>query len=1062
MKAGFGVSATRGGQALPDSQAEPDLHCISSFPSWNLGTRLTKLILLFRYLMTTLTPFALQHTPALIESVFPAQKVSFESQRERKAGAGQTLTALGSYWKGRKPLILVRAIVLGSLLPPTEDAEKDLEIYEQLMAFDKGGLARRALANNAFKPKEIAKTLTLANPWDYFAYTIKTDELTTEVVDTWITPFDSNERGITLRWQRDLSDEEKLPLYRQMLETLPNYEARAALCKRPEELDQTVLYAPIWAAVNSHYQHLGINAQSHQDLVEQLGLLRFGHRPKVGDTFSGGGSIPFEAARLGCDVYASDLNPIACMLTWGALNIIGASPEKRDEIEQAQREVAAAVDAEITELGIEHDSQGNRAKAYLYCLETRCPETDWMVPLSPSWVISKTRNVVAQLIPDFEKKRFDIKIVSGVSSQEMQQAEKGTVQNGSLTYSLNGKNYSTPIKTLRGDYKDIDGNNKNRLRRWEKHEFKPRPDDIFQERLYCIQWITADSLDKKTKEIFFTGVSEKDIARECLVENIVAKNIEEWQQQGWVPDMAIEPGYNTDQPIRERGWVYWHHLFNARQLLMISFFIKKLREIVDEPHKAQLLAFVPDAIQRSAKLCVWDTYPGPGRLPKIAQVFSDQTLNTPYNWGARAWIYLSPVFVGAADIYDRQNVNGGNEVLSLDAFSLNERCDIFISDPPYADSVNYHEITEFFIAWLRKNPPAPFDEWIWDSRRALALKGSGDDFRRGMIEAYTAMTQHMPDNGMQCVMFTHQDTSVWSDMVGIFWAAGLQVIAAWYIATETSSGKQGGFIQGTVILMLRKRPAGDNPGFKQKILPAVRREVAAQITQMLHLNADVKNKLGEPVFNDSDLQMAGYAAALKVLTAYTHIGDEDATTFALRPRQKGQVTVVDEIVQQASEAANSLLIPEGLQPDTWSATKGIQRFYLRMLDIETTGASKLDNYQNFAKAFHVEDYTKLMASMAPNKARLKSVEEFTSRDLTDSTEIGPTYLGKLIIALQQLLQDKEPQTVIDYLHSDIANFLEARPLLIDITQFIATKTRDNKVRDVAEILVARMRNQRLA
>jgi len=90
------------------------------------------------------------------------------------------------------------------------------------------------------------------------------------------------------------------------------------------------------------------------------------------------------------------------------------------------------------------------------------------------------------------------------------------------------------------------------------------------------------------------------------------------------------------------------------------------------------------------------------------------------------------------------------------------------------------------------------------------------------------------------------------------------------------------------------------------------------------------------------------------------------------------------------------------------------------------------------------------------------VEEFTSRDLTDSTEIGPTYLGKLIIALQQLLQDKEPQTVIDYLHSDIANFLEARPLLIDITEFIATKTRDNKVRDVAEILVARMRNQRLA
>ena len=52
-------------------------------------------------------PFAWKNRPSLIESVLPAQKISAEAQKERKAGAGQTLTALGSYWKGRKPLILV-------------------------------------------------------------------------------------------------------------------------------------------------------------------------------------------------------------------------------------------------------------------------------------------------------------------------------------------------------------------------------------------------------------------------------------------------------------------------------------------------------------------------------------------------------------------------------------------------------------------------------------------------------------------------------------------------------------------------------------------------------------------------------------------------------------------------------------------------------------------------------------------------------------------------------------------------------------------------------------------
>lgn len=172
--------------------------------------------------------------------------------------------------------------------------------------------------------------------------------------------------------------------------------------------------------------------------------------------------------------------------------------------------------------------------------------------------------------------------------------------------------------------------------------------------------------------------------------------------------------------------------------------------------------------------------------------------------------------------------------------------------------------------------------------------------------------------------------------------------------------------------------------------------------------------------------------------------------------------MVDEIVQQASEAANSLLIHEGLQADTWNAIKVIQRFYLRMLDMETTGTAKLENYQNFAKAFHVEEYTKIMTSMSPNKARLKSVEEFSSHDLTDSTEIGPTILGKLIIALQQLQRDQEPQTVLNYLDSDITHFLEARPLLIDMADFIAAKTKVSKARDAADILSAKLRNQRLA
>ncbi|WP_372157394.1 anti-phage-associated DUF1156 domain-containing protein [Xanthomonas campestris pv. fici] len=976
---------------------------------------------------TILTPLALKDAPALIETVFPAQKVSFEAQQERTSVQSQTLTGLGSYWKGRKPLILVRAIVLACLLPPTEDAEADLAIFEKLMAFDDEGLVRRALAANVYSATALQEIIPISDPERYFG---------------------------TRSWRRDITDDEKLVLYRRALATLSSYEEKASLGKRPEELDQTWLYAPVWPEVNRHYAHLGLNAQSLPELIEQFGILRYGHRPRVGDTFSGGGSIPFEAARIGCDAYASDLNPIACMLTWGSAEIIGATNDRRAEISQAQAALAKAVDERITTLGIEHDANGNRAKAYLWCLEARCPETGWMVPLSPTWTVSKTRNAIARLKPDPKRKRFDIEIVSGASKAEMSAAENGTVQAGDMVYALEGRTYRTPIKTLRGDYRNADGSTGNRLRRWETGDFMPRPDDVFQDRLYAIQWITKATLNAGRQETYFAAPTDADLQREQQVQEIVAKNLSRWQAEGLVPDMAIEPGDETTRLFRERGWTHWHHLFSPRQLLVAALVHEQIRSMPAGMQPALNLSLAK-MLDWSSKLCRYGT--GAAR-ESITQTFYNQAYNTNYFYGVRSFV-TGQNYLFLTDA--ASSIAGSLTARNKEASNLQYAAEFWITDPPYADAVNYHEIAEFFIAWLRKNPPKPFDDWVWDSRRALAVKGSGEDFRRGMVSAYKAMADHMPDNGMQCVMFTHQDTSVWGDLIGIFWAAGLQVVAAWYIATETTSElKKGGYVQGTVILMLKKRAAGEHAGFKQRLLPAVRQEVARQIETMLHLNDTVKAHHGEPVFNDSDLQMAGYAAALKVLTAYTHIGGDDVTSFALRPRARGEVTVVDEIVQQAAETASSLLVPEGLTADTWAKLTGIERFVLRMLDMETTGSTKLDNYQNFAKAFHVEDYNRVMGDMRPNHARLKRVSEYASRDLTDATEIGATRLGRLIIALQQLGKDTEVQVIVDQLRVEMPDFLEARSLLVDMLAFIERKSPEPEARTAAEVLGARLKNLR--
>jgi putative DNA methylase len=386
------------------------------------------------------SPLSLKDSPSFIEVQFPVGRLSAEAYKERKAGSGQTLTALGSYWKGRKPLILCRAVVLGCLLPATDDPLKDLDTFLSVMGMDDGAFLRRGLIP---KPSEIVKRLRpiggIASDEAARLFIIKQRVLGGNQ-RVWIEePFDldafgtlAESRSCYLDWQGSVGNAERNEWRLRALDTY-TYDERVRAAKRPEECEEERLLDGIWPKVNAH---LGTQASTLAELVQQLGIARYGHRPNIADTFCGAGSVPFEAARIGCDVYASDLNPVAGMLTWGAFNIVGADEETRTEIAEAQREVAAAVDEQVTRLGIEHDEQGNRAKAYLYCLETRCPKTGWMVPMLGTFQISKTRNVIVNLIPDYDAKRYNICVVSGVSSQEMQQAVQGTVRDGRLVHPI--------------------------------------------------------------------------------------------------------------------------------------------------------------------------------------------------------------------------------------------------------------------------------------------------------------------------------------------------------------------------------------------------------------------------------------------------------------------------------------------------------------------------------------------------------------------------------------------------------------------------------------------------
>jgi putative DNA methylase len=813
--------------------------------------------------------------------------------------------------------------------------------------------------------------------------------------------------------------------------------------QRPEECDEAILLAPIWTEVN---RHLGTSARTLPELVQQLGIARYGHRPKVADTFCGGGSIPFEAARIGCDVYASDLNPIACMLTWGAYNIIGASKEKRAEIEAAQKWAAEAVDAEITRLGIEHDAAGNRAKAYLYCLETRCPKTDWMVPMAPSWVISKKRNVVAKMVPDPASRHYMIEIRAGVSTAEMTEAENGTIRDGRLVHPMNPERSGVEIRTIRGEYRDEAGSTRNRLRLWEKSDFVPHPDDVFQERLYCIQWITKKTLKASRQQTFFAGATDDDVAREREVERIVREHLSRWQEEGFVSDMLIEPGEETTRLLRERGWTHWHHLFGARHLLILALYQ------IGSKGFAALQLDIAQALNITSRLCMINSTAGQGGSVKYDHVFHNQALNTFYNYGSRGALSVLESSKITSVAYSLQS---SFFVRPSDARNNNASADIFATDPPYADAINYQEITEYFIAWLRKNPPGPFDKnppgpfdkWEWDSHRSLAIKGRDEQFRRDMVAAYGAMARHMPENGIQVVMFTHQNARVWADLGAILWAAGLRVSAAWNVVTETESDlKKGNYVQGTICLALRKRLADANAR-RMEIEAEIEEEVAAQIIRLTALDDTWHERANaESLYTDGDLTLAAYAAALQVVTAYSSIDRQPLDRDLYRKLGKGETTMLRELVEYAAQVANGLLVPAGFARDMWRDLTASERFYVRMLDMEARGSTKVADFQNFAKSFAFGDYASLMASTAANAATLAGAADLKGRML-DGDGFARSMLRQVLFAVWKSMEGgvPDPKKGVTILKTEYAaDYWQRRQKLIALATYVALKTKTTR------------------
>jgi hypothetical protein len=339
----------------------------------------------------------------------------------------------------------------------------------------------------------------------------------------------------------------------------------------------------------------------------------------------------------------------------------------------------------------------------------------------------------------------------------------------------------------------------------------------------------------------------------------------------------------------------------------------------------------------------------------------------------------------------------------------------------------------------------------------------------------------MPDNGMQMVMFTHQDPAVWADLGMILWAAGLKAAAAWTISTETEAVgiKKGNYVTGTVCLVLHKRVSPE-PGFLDEVYPLVEDEVRRQITSMQALDED-----GEPNFNDADYQLAAYAAALKVLTQYATLDGKNVEHEVFAVRDRNTKSDFQIVIERAITIACDILIPRGLE-SSWRELSLVERYYLRALDIESRGERRKGMYEELARGFSVTDIRSLLKSDQATGTRMHTPSGFGATGLTQlsgiNTDAFPTRRGRattgathpfagsalrhLFFAIRETnAADNSPEPGRQYLRDTFGQaYWSSRERFIDLLEWLAALGNAEDMSEwtadseAARILAGRLRN----
>ncbi len=602
--------------------------------------------------------------------------------------------------------------------------------------------------------------------------------------------------------------------------------------------------------------------------------------PVVLDPTAGGGSIPFEAARLGLPVLANDLNPVASLVMKGTVEWPAAWPFEIGAVfESLARHWRRELEAKLSDLFVQRDSPERVDLTYLWARTVSCPYCDGLVPLSPNWRLApsgtgvRVRPEVAGG-PGTAGRACSFEIVESADEQS-----GGTVARGDGTCP-----FPDCGRVIAGE------------------EIKRQAQaGCMGEQIYAVVYkrrLESRTKTGKIREKWMRGyrAPRPGDANSGKIASRLAEKMPLWEAFDMVPNERFPADGNDTRPI-QYGMPLWRDLFSPRQLLCHATSVEVFREMLatdrsagqlDELRRAAygyLAATIDKTLDWNSRQCTW--HPSREVMGHTFQrhdfalkwsyaEMAPLPTGVGYDWAInqtaksiRELLRLSRPGSGAAAGSTNQldiprpvgpatsetpsitiTCKPGDSLDHIEDASI----DIVVMDPPYYDNVMYAELSDFFYVWLKRTAGHVFpelfrrqltdkeNEAVANPARFKGQKGArelaGRDYQERMAAIFKECRRALKPDGIMTLMFTHKATGAWDALTTGLMTAGFRITASWPINTEAGDSlhiKDKAAAKSTIFLVCRPpddREAAelrDGATYWEDVEPEVAKAVRARV-----------------------------------------------------------------------------------------------------------------------------------------------------------------------------------------------------------------------------------------